>query len=390
MIKNLIHKKKEGDYWDFKQEYGDNADLVKDIICFANTVRHKGPRYIIYGVTDEGSISGITEGNGKKQADLIQTLQNANFAGDNIPDITHEVLSFDDKRIEVIVIEDRPHKPYFLRKDYSKSTRNTASIRAGVIYARTQDKNTASDQCAAESDIEKMWRQRFALDDTPLERLATYLHDAQGWKRIDSVYHYAQFPEFTLSLEPSSPIENTVSYSWAIEAIDYEHISHCTVKANFHQTVLYAFGATIYDGGRHIIPTPDLIPSDNLSDRKAEWFYAFTANTLKFAFLNFFIDREEMECAQGHYFKLPIIIFHSEKHKEAFIAFLNDMPPVVRQTHDKIDSRTKSKGTKDSLAYSVAVIERFMKWQPSYQSAKKYTPLITKRFHVDLSCLEIQ
>lgn len=39
LVNFFIGQGKEGECWDFKQEWHDNiADLVKDIICFANTI----------------------------------------------------------------------------------------------------------------------------------------------------------------------------------------------------------------------------------------------------------------------------------------------------------------------------------------------------------------
>lgn len=49
----LIASGKEGVYWDFKQEYSQEAkviDLIHDIICLANA-DHDGDRYLIFGVT---------------------------------------------------------------------------------------------------------------------------------------------------------------------------------------------------------------------------------------------------------------------------------------------------------------------------------------------------
>ena len=55
IIQDLIDdNKKEGDYWDFKKNPSDNkADLLLDIICLANNTKHRGDRYLIYGVEDK-------------------------------------------------------------------------------------------------------------------------------------------------------------------------------------------------------------------------------------------------------------------------------------------------------------------------------------------------
>ena len=47
LIPILLRKGKEGEFWDFKQEWHDKIeDLVKDIICFSNTV-HDEDCYLI-------------------------------------------------------------------------------------------------------------------------------------------------------------------------------------------------------------------------------------------------------------------------------------------------------------------------------------------------------
>ncbi len=52
-ILELISRKTEGAYWDFKQQwYSHNADFVHDIICMANSPANRDC-YIIIGVKDE-------------------------------------------------------------------------------------------------------------------------------------------------------------------------------------------------------------------------------------------------------------------------------------------------------------------------------------------------
>ena len=50
-ITNLINKKSEGEYWDFKEKWHkDNERLLHDILCFANTV-HDEDCYLIINHT---------------------------------------------------------------------------------------------------------------------------------------------------------------------------------------------------------------------------------------------------------------------------------------------------------------------------------------------------
>ena len=91
-IFNLIESKREGDYWDFKQEPHDNkASLLHDILCLSNSL-HRGNRFLIYGVSDpkDGTeVIGLTkeQNNRKTQVQFIDFLRTKSFAGDCRPEI---------------------------------------------------------------------------------------------------------------------------------------------------------------------------------------------------------------------------------------------------------------------------------------------------------------
>lgn len=64
----LIEKGYEGEYWDYKQEWHENIeDLIKDIICFANTP-HEENEYLLFGVDDNGNVVGM------KKADVSRLI----------------------------------------------------------------------------------------------------------------------------------------------------------------------------------------------------------------------------------------------------------------------------------------------------------------------------
>ena len=198
IIEGLIGTRKEGDHWDFKREsHAKNGELIKDIMCLANTPRHAGDRYIVYGVDDTGSIVGMGSGPFKTQADIVNTLSNAGFAGGVYPDVYLQQIELQGQRLDVLVIKDRPEKPYYLQKGYRK---HDVRLSPGTVYARVRDSNTPSDQVASSRDIEQMWRERFSLDQTPFERVQNYLLDRDGWtKTSEHVWYHSQFPEFTVS-----------------------------------------------------------------------------------------------------------------------------------------------------------------------------------------------
>ena len=70
LIEFFISQGREGEFWDFKQEWHKNIqDLMKDIICFANTV-HDENCFLIFGIGDDLSLTGMNEAR-KKQADVL-------------------------------------------------------------------------------------------------------------------------------------------------------------------------------------------------------------------------------------------------------------------------------------------------------------------------------
>ena len=86
LFRNIRTQKRESDYWDVKQEWHEKtSDLVKDIICFANTV-HDKDCFLIFGVNDDLKVCGM-EKDRKKQSDILDALSKLQFAGDVQPDV---------------------------------------------------------------------------------------------------------------------------------------------------------------------------------------------------------------------------------------------------------------------------------------------------------------
>ncbi|MBO7147270.1 MAG: ATP-binding protein, partial [Lentisphaeria bacterium] len=141
IVSKLISLKQEGDFWDFKKEWQtDNkkADLIKDIICFANSI-HKRDCYLIFGVNDTYNITGM-EQKRWKQADIIDLLSKLKWAEGNIPHISVKTITLNDTLIDVLIDHNSDHVPFYLDADYKC---DKFSLRQGVIYSRYKDRNTA-------------------------------------------------------------------------------------------------------------------------------------------------------------------------------------------------------------------------------------------------------
>ena len=136
-IESFIMKRCETEQCDFKQEWHQKAeDLIKDIVCFANTV-HDKDCYLVFGISDDYQIVGMTKPR-RKQADIIDTLNKLYFAGDIVPKVELHTIFLDGKEIDVLIIKNTDFTPIYLKKPYGR-------MKVGCIYTRIGDKNTPND-----------------------------------------------------------------------------------------------------------------------------------------------------------------------------------------------------------------------------------------------------
>ena len=367
IIGDLIATGKEGDHWDFKRcAHAKAGDLIKDIICLANSPRHAGDRYIVYGVDDTtGSVVGLQSAPHRTQADIVSTLSNAGFAGGVYPDIYLQQIELQGRRLDVLVIKDRPEKPYYLQKAYYK---DGVRLNPGTVYARVRDSNTPSDQVASSHDIEQMWRERFGLDQTPFQRVQNYLLDRDGWTETSEyVWYYSQFPEFTISPteEETRPVQ--AGENWVRSAINPSAFVR-PLRICFHQTVLAEVVCILYDEMREITPAP--LPR-RVDSTQELWFFSLCADTFDFLFLQFLTGTAQDQLLKdglsgGRLPNVPVILFLSSAEEQAFIENLERNPVTVEGQHDHVVGQNDpmiSKRDRKIIAFSEAVIERLSEWR---------------------------
>lgn len=190
IVQHCLQQGKEGEYWDFKQEWHQKIqDLLKDIICFANTV-HDKKCYIIFGVADDLKIVGMTEPR-RKQADIIDALSNLWFAGDISPKISVETVMISGVELDVLVIDNVERTPVYLNRDYG-------NMKRGCIYARVQDRNTPNNGNAGMEIIENLWRKRMGLTKPPYEYIIDRLQNREEWSDYDGDFYNIYKPEYRI------------------------------------------------------------------------------------------------------------------------------------------------------------------------------------------------
>ena len=198
-IESLIDMHQEGGYWDFKREwYGNNkdGDMLIDIICMANNLVNKDA-YIIIGVDEENNyaILDVTQDTNRRNTQMLTDfIRGKKFAGDFRPVVTVEQVQLKDGLIDVIVVHNSTNTPYFLKEKYK-------GVFANNIYVRLQDSNTPVDKSADFHQIEYLWKKRFGMLLSPIEKVKLYLKKSKHWENSPSskdkkYYKYA--PEFTI------------------------------------------------------------------------------------------------------------------------------------------------------------------------------------------------
>ena len=262
-VRDLVSRKTEGRYWDFKLQHHENkAELIHDILNLSNA-EHDGRRYLIFGVDDRSyELHSITGTAGRRSQAHIADFLRANarkFSESRTPDVYLLEVQHDGKSLDVLVIEDRPYKPYSLVEDY-KDRGKTAC--AHHIYTRLNDTNTPMSESAPPHEVERMWRERFALDKTPLEKAKTYLKRPSDWVAISKgpiiSQHYEyhrQFPEFTVHDGEADNITPR-NEEWTRGEIRKDNNQAWYKEVYYHQTLLATVRGVTFDDGKKQMVAP--------------------------------------------------------------------------------------------------------------------------------------
>ncbi|MBX2895208.1 MAG: ATP-binding protein [Cyclobacteriaceae bacterium] len=369
-ILKLIESKRESDYWDFKQEpHDNNASLLHDILCLSNC-NHRGNRYLIYGVTDpkEGTeIIGLTENqsNRKSQVEFIDFLRSKPFAGDCRPEVELHTIQIDGKDVDVLVVFDNPNKPYYLTHDYREMDKN---VKANFIYTRTNDTNTPIDRSADIGVIEKMWRQRFGIDLSPLERMKLLLLQPQDWfKDIgNKPYSYhLDFPEFRIEFSEVHAFYEVYSFFFTNEK---SFLGTATFK--YHSTTLFELEYMYCDEMRIALAVPE---TANVRLKEYEnWFYYYDLQELNGIFLQFMTNKLTHLHSRGSTF--PFVLFDKKSEKAEFIDYVvnnedtfHKIVPSYWGEHAKKEMKEQKKGLTIDPIFIDRITQFHERWVEHYK-----------------------
>lgn len=164
------------------------------------------------------------------------------------------------------------------------------------------DANTPICEVASPDSIEKMWKERFGLLLSPLQKLHIYLEDYQNWTVIDDklIYHYQKYPEYTYHYEH---IPDNDSGFWRNQEYLKGEVGYIMnqvfcrfIKFYYHQTLIWKevvvnFGQ--YDRGKSDIVLPKQIFF------KGGNFYYYLTNSLEYKFQNYLVSEHRYLYSDG-------------------------------------------------------------------------------------------
>lgn len=322
-IEKLISLKQEGSYWDFKREWysqDKKADLLHDIICMANNLSNRDS-YIIIGVDEENdySFSSVMDDpNRRNTQQLVDFLRDKHFAGGVRPVVHVENISIGENEIDVIVVHNSDATPFYLTEKYQ-------SVMSNNIYTRVMDSNTPKNKSADLSHIELLWKKRFGLLASPLERMMIFLKNPGLWDCSPSCFeeklYYRFSPEFTIETVMD---DSKNGYQYYLFNQTDIHPRWYDINLYYHQTMLASLEGVSLDGGRYFTPSPR---TDGISlTQYHNWDVAFKyyiKNSIEYIVHEFYYhpDGDDETIAHNRFMKC-ILVFECDSEKENFKEYL--------------------------------------------------------------------
>lgn len=337
----LIETQREDDWWDFKQKHhSDKAELVHDIVCMANN-RPRRDSYIIFGVEDKSfKIIGVEEDcNRRNQQGITDILRNISFAGGVRPRVEVHTITLENHELDVLIIKDSVEVPYYLDKEYKdKSVKNEKGkpdgklVRPYYIYTRVVDNNTPIDKQADINDIEYLWRKRFGMDLTIMERLNILLEDTDkwvfDWGNKKYCYH-VDFPEFQI-LQAEE-----MQQGWVPAAAFYTHPVMYLARLNimYHGTIIYETILWSFDEFRKYLPE-----AKNDTVKNEFWYSYYLLNSIEGKMLKLFTHGScNISSREPNYHQL--LIFKDGNEKQDFDDYV--LEHFDDHTDDEIQKKYK-------------------------------------------------
>lgn len=332
IFESLLIKKHEGPNWDFKREWYHNEnidDLYHDIICMANNLVDSDA-YIFIGISDDFEIVGIeNDTNRRNTQKLVDGLKEVKFIGDVHP-MTHiETFCYNNHEIDAIIIENSNATPFILREQYR-------GIFPNHVYTRIQDTNTPKKLTADLDKQEMLWKKRFGINKSIMDRLMIVLDDWSNWGSYDrkgdfsldlgntNVIFNKYFPEFKIEIDKDSENE------WQMETLACFYPNLCSGD---YECVVYYFNTALFkmriahvdEFNKYIV-----IPQDGSIEinNKTIYFYYLLKNSIS-GKIQRILTQNTFDTSSRFVGKYWLLYFDDEDDYDNFICFAKEEEQLV-------------------------------------------------------------
>ena len=350
LVKLCISRGHEGDFWDFKQEWHkDMPALIKDIICFVNTV-HSENCYLIFGISDDCRVVGMKQSR-YELANIIDALSKLEFATIDVPEITLDTIVLDSIEVDVLTILNTDKTPIYLRKPYGK-------MRPGCIYLRKGDRNTPDNSNALFGDIEMLWKKRFRLTKPPLEYIKNHLNNPLEWNETQDCYYNIFRPEYVLE-HVYDESDRDLRAEFYAYAMTNEHVVYSSIVVKCSGTIVDNYQIVALDGGRYTTPTPEWgFLGKRLTENGPEFSYKyFLKDSFRYSLHSFMYHEENGEERYAHDDLMDIVLlFDSVDEKNEFERYVEYH---IQNLRDRVDAQNEYSYVRaDSEAETRFIIHR--------------------------------
>lgn len=204
-------------------------------------------------------------------------------------------------------------------------------MRANHIYTRVMDTNTPITKSADINHVEYLWRKRFHIDETPLEKFYYYLAAPDEWSSIrdsDMGFFYKEAPEYTIVCEDD---EDSNGYEYFLSGQIDQTPSWWYVTLWYHQTAIEQFRGIALDGGRCFVIAPRR--AYELCETGISAVGYFIRGDLSSRLLEFFRQKEYSEDYSFRTFMEALLVFSAENERELFWAYVKQNPAIYQELY---------------------------------------------------------
>ena len=272
--------------------------------------------FIVIGVdpTDYSLFDVKSDPNRKNTQNIVDFLKDKKFAGGIRPIVCVESVNIGNIVLDVIVIKNSFDTPFYLTEDYQ-------GVFKSNIYTRVMDTNTPKTSCADINHVEYLWKKRFKLLESPLEKIHHYINKPHDWKdspkEWEDVVFYKYAPEYRIVSEKD---ETRDGYEYYLFSQVDSTPRWYNVYLYYHQTILETFTEICMDGGRWRGIAPErsaLYEGGKFTSKCISYYGYYIEGTLRYS-LHVFLDGENDYPFSYQKYMQVVLVYKSELEKEQF------------------------------------------------------------------------